>query len=123
MLNPSTADETENDPTIRRCIGFARSWGFGGLAVGNLFAFRTPSPVMLRSAPEPVGKNNDDWLLQIRVESDLAVAAWGNHGRFLGRSDDIRASIPMLHVLGITKLGEPRHPLYLSTQTEPVRWA
>jgi hypothetical protein len=123
MLNPSTADETEDDPTIRRCIGFARSWGFGGLAVGNLFAFRTPSPVLLRSAPEPVGKNNDNWLLRLLAESELAVAAWGNHGRFLGRSDAIRATLPMLHILGITSLGEPRHPLYLPAGIEPVRWA
>jgi hypothetical protein len=123
MLNPSTADETEDDPTIRRCIGFARSWGFGALAVGNLFAFCTPSPVLLMSSPEPVGKNNDDWLLRLRAESELAVAAWGNHGRFLGRSDVIRASLPRFHILGTTKRGEPRHPLYLSAKTEPVRWA
>jgi hypothetical protein len=122
MLNPSTADETRDDPTIRRCLGFARSWGFGALAVGNLFAFRTPSPAALRLALEPVGENNDDWLLLLRAESELAVAAWGDQGRFLGRGAAIRTSLPMLHVLGTTRLGEPRHPLYLPARTEPVRW-
>jgi hypothetical protein len=123
MLNPSTADETENDPTIRRCIGFARSWGFSAVAVGNLFAFRTPSPVLLRAASEPVGNDNDDWLLLMRAESELAVAGWGNHGRYLGRSGAVRASLTRFHILGITKLGEPRHPLYLSAQAKPVWWA
>ena len=122
MLNPATADETRDDPTIRRCLAFARSWGFAALAVGNLFAFRTASPVTLKSAPEPVGTTNDQWLLRLRTESELAVAAWGDHGRFQGRSDVVRASLPMLHILGLTKLGEPRHPLYLSAQTQPTRW-
>ena len=123
MLNPSTADETGDDPTIRRCIAFARSWGFGGLAVGNLFAFRTPSPAVLRSAPRPVGEDNDDWLSRLRAESERAVAAWGDHGRFLGRAAAVRAALPGLHHLGLTKRGEPRHPLYLPASTEPVRWA
>jgi hypothetical protein len=122
MLNPSSADETRDDPTIRRCIGFARSWGFAALAVGNLFAFRTASPVALRSAPDPIGRENDDWLLRLWAESQQAVAAWGNHGRFLGRSAAIRASLPALEILGLTQLGEPRHPLYLPAATEPVRW-
>ena len=122
MLNPSTADETDDDPTIRRCIAFARSWGFGGLAVGNLFAFRTPSPAALRSTPRPVGEDNDDRLSRLRAESERAVAAWGDHGRFLGRGAAVRAALPRLHHLGLTKLGEPRHPLYRPSHTEPVRW-
>jgi hypothetical protein len=123
MLNPSTADERNDDPTIWRCIGFARSWGFGAMAVGNLFAFRTPTPVALRSALEPVGANNASWLQRLRAESDLTVAAWGNHGRFLGRSAAARAAFPDLHVLGITRRGEPRHPLYTPAQTPPVLWS
>ena len=122
MLNPSRADETEDDPTIRRCLGFARSWGFGALAVGNLFAFRTPSPRTLRSAPKPVGTQNDQWLLRLRAESALAVAAWGNHGRYLGRGETVQSLLPVLHILGTTQLGEPRHPLYLPARTEPVPW-
>jgi hypothetical protein len=122
MLNPATADEINDDPTIRRCLGFARSWGFGALAVGNLFAFRTPSPALLRSAPEPIGEKNDEWLVRLRAESDLAVAAWGDHGRFLRRGAAVRAALPALHHLGLTKLGEPRHPLYLPARIEPVRW-
>jgi hypothetical protein len=123
MLNPSTADEAVDDPTIRRCVGFARSWGFGGLAVGNLFAFRTPTPAALRSAPNPIGLGNDDWLARLRDESDLIVAAWGDHGRFLGRAAAVRAALPGLHHLGLTKLGEPRHPLYLPARIGPVPWA
>jgi hypothetical protein len=122
MLNPSTADEVENDPTIRRCLGLARLWGFGALAAGNLFAYRTPSPPALRSAPLPVGAQNDHWLQRLRAESHLAIAAWGNHGRFLGRSAAVTAALKPLHILGMTKLGEPRHPLYVPAQTMPVPW-
>src|SRR4029077_5114543 len=69
MLNPSTADETTDDPTIRRCIGFARTWGFGSLAGANLFAFRTLKPRQLRPASEPIGAGNDDWLVRLNQES------------------------------------------------------
>ncbi len=122
MLNPSTADEAGDDPTIRRCVAFARSWGFGATAVGNLFAFRTPSPAVLRSAPRPVGDDNDDWLSRPRSESDRVVAAWGDHGRFPGRAAAVRAAMPRPHHLGLTRRGEPRHPLDLHASTEPVRW-
>jgi hypothetical protein len=122
MLNPSTACETEDDPTTRRCISFARSWRYRALAVGNLFAFRTPSPRALRRALDPVGENNDDWLMRLCADSELVVAAWGNHGRYLGRSSALRARLPICHVLGLTKLGEPRHPLYIPRAARPVRW-
>lgn len=122
MLNPSTADETKDDPTIRRCVGFAQSWSFGSLAVGNLFAFRTPSPSFLKSASEPIGENNNSWLLRLQAESHLAVAAWGNHGRFMGRSVAVRRLLPNLHTLGITKLGEPGHPLYMPARKKLVLW-
>ena len=94
MLNPSTADEDHDDPTIRRCIGFARSWGFAALAVGNLFAWRCSSPADLRSCPRPVGGSNDKWLLRLQASSVMTVAAWGNHGRLLGRSETVRALLP-----------------------------
>ena len=77
MLNPSTADETADDPTIRKCIALAKSWGFGSLAVGNLFAFRTPSPVVLKQAQSPVGDLNDEWLNTLQQTAALIVTAWG----------------------------------------------
>ena len=123
MLNPSTADETTDDPTIRRCIGFARAWGFGSLAVGNLFAFRTPKPGVLRTCVEPIGVGNDDWLLRLQADSALTVAAWGNHGDFLDRSNSVRSILPDPHVLRLTKRGEPQHPLYVPRDAVPLSWS
>jgi hypothetical protein len=123
MLNPSTADGLADDPTIRRCIRFARSWGFGTLAVGNLFAYRTTSPGELRASPDPVGSENDRWLAILQKESSLTIAAWGNHGRLLGRSRAVSSKLPGLHILGLTVLGEPRHPLYVRSDVRPRPWA
>ena len=122
LLNPATADEYRDDPTIRRCLGFARAWGYGALAVANLFARRTASAVELarlaaRSPENLVGPDNDAWLLRLYRESELTVAAWGNQGRLLGRSRAVRTLAPALHCLGWTRLGEPRHPLYLPADT------
>lgn len=80
MLNPSTADATNDDPTIRRCIGFANTWGYGSLVVGNLFALRTKEPEDLYDHPEPVGPANDEHLRAIVEDDPLVVASWGNHG-------------------------------------------
>jgi hypothetical protein len=123
MLNPSTADETTDDPTIRRCIGFARAWGFGSLAVGNLFALRTPKPGDLRTCVVPIGAGNDDWLVRLNQESVLTVAAWGNHGCFLDRSSSVKSVLSDLHVLRLTKLGEPGHPLYMPRDVVPLSWS
>ena len=112
-LNPSTADHRVDDPTIRRCMRFAREAGFGQLIVANLFAFRTPSPRLLRRAADPVGPENDRWLQQLSVEASATVAAWGNDGTFLHRD---RAVLELLRAplcLGVTKRGQPKHPLYV----------
>ena len=122
MLNPSTADEWTDDPTIRRCIQFARTWGFGSLAVGNLFAYRTTSPGEICASSDPVGSENDRWLRLLDEESSLTVAAWGNHGRLLGRSSAVSSKLPGLHVLGLTVLGEPRHPLYVRSRVMLRPW-
>ena len=119
MLNPSTADETVNDPTIRRCISFAKAWGYGSLVAGNLFALRTPSPAVLKKNANPVGPRNDAWLRRLLAESNFVVAAWGNHGQYRNRSDQVRKWLPRFHVLGITKQGEPRHPLYVAGVKTP----
>jgi hypothetical protein len=122
LLNPSTADESTDDPTVRRCIGFARSWGFGSVAIGHLFAFRTRSPATLASCLDPVGPGNDNWLTRLRDESSLTVAAWGNHGRLLGRGAAVGAMFPGSHILGLTALGEPHHPLYVRADVSPRPW-
>lgn len=122
MLNPSTADATKDDPTIRRCVSFARSWGFGSLAVGNLFGFRSTDSRRLQMAPDPVGPENDSWLNRIRGDVSLCVAAWGNDGNRSARSALLRALVEPVHVLGLTSAGAPRHPLYVPAATAAVRW-
>jgi hypothetical protein len=122
MLNPSTADHQNDDPTIRRCIGFAMHWGYGAVAVGNLFAFRTPSPRVLRQAAQPVGRNNDRWLQRLAAESSRVIAAWGNHGSFLGRDAQVRGLLGPLYAFSLTQQGQPRHPLYLPNSARFRRW-
>ena len=119
-LNPSTADETEDDPTIRRCIGFAKSWGYGGLCMANLFAYRTKSPSEMMSAKDPIGPDNDKWLVKLAGQSGIVIAAWSDHGSFLGRSKEVQRLVPDLYCLKLNKSGEPAHPLYLKADMKPV---
>ena len=126
ILNPSTADELLDDPTIRRCIDFAQRWGFGILEVVNLFALRGTDPAVLRSAMKPIGPHNDRWILSRAKGAGRVVCAWGNHGSFDNRSADVismlvAAGIELMH-LGLTKTELPRHPLYLPKDREPVIW-
>lgn len=125
-LNPSTADETANDPTIRREMDFARRWGFRCLLKGNVFALRATDPRVMRAHPEPIGPDNDAHLLAIAKASDLVIAAWGVHGVHRDRGAEVRAMLELagctLHHLGLTKDGHPRHPLYLTASTEPTAW-
>ncbi len=118
-LNPSTADESHNDPTITRCIGFARDWGYGGVYVLNLFAFRATFPSDLKRAGEPVGPANNRWLKKLSRESAIVVAAWGNDGMHRGRSAAVKRLLPELHCLKINQSGEPAHPLYLRKSLHP----
>lgn len=118
-LNPSTADAERNDPTIRRCIGYAKNWGFGRLVVANLFALRATDPRDLLAASEPVGPENDRWLAKCQAEADLVVAAWGNHGVHLGRSAAVLRELKNPHCLRINASGEPAHPLYLPGDLAP----
>ena len=118
-LNPSTADETSKDPTKTRCKSFARSWGYGGVLVANLFGVRATSPNELRVYHEPVGKENDFWVHEIAKEAVIKVAAWGNHGKFLNRSVEILSSLDQLHCIKMNKSGEPAHPLYLKAELRP----
>lgn len=122
-LNPSTADETVDDPTIRRCIGFAKSWGCGGLVMLNLFAYRATDPRQLLIAEDPVGPDNDAHLKSAVARSDMTVAAWGVHGKLQNRGWHVVGMLgegAHLQALGLTKDGYPRHPLYLPSATELV---
>jgi len=119
-LNPSTADEVRNDPTVTRCINYARAWGFGGLVMMNAFAVRGTNPRVLREVPDPVGPDNDFWLSRMAREARLIVAAWGNHGLWLERQTKVLSLIDReVYCLGVTKQGAPRHPLYLRKDAEP----
>lgn len=116
-LNPSTADDRADDPTVRRCIGFSQKWGFGGLILVNLFAYRTTDPVGLIAIDDPIGPENDHWIALEQKKADCVVAAWGNHGVLLNRDDTVLKSLKNAFCLGTTKTGCPRHPLYLSSVT------
>jgi len=118
-LNPSTADEFHDDPTVRRCLAYARDWGYGGLLVANLFALRTTDPRGLRKVHDPVGPDNDTWIKRAAARSDLCIAAWGNGGRLHGRGRIVRNMLPHLHCLGVNHSGEPAHPLYLPRGRRP----
>jgi hypothetical protein len=120
-LNPSTADARSEDPTTRRCIGFARRWGHGGLMLVNLYGLRATKPRELRAAGRPIGKHADRWLLAVHRAGGRTLAAWGNDG--LGaRADAVRALLGPLWVLGLTQRGAPRHPLYVRGDVAPQLW-
>jgi hypothetical protein len=113
-LNPSTADENADDPTIRRCIGFASTWGYGGMFMGNIFAYRSTYPVDLKNPNiDPINPENDAELCIMNAESKLTVLCWGNHGRFNNRGDAVLLMFPDARHFGLTKEMQPKHPLYL----------
>lgn len=128
MLNPSTADATDDDPTIRRCLGYARDWGLGDLIVVNLFAWRSTNPNELYLAADPVGPDNDDAIVAavelVTAAGGKAVAAWGNHGALRDRGErvlDMLASRGLpINVLRVTSTGQPNHPLYLPRTLKPA---
>lgn len=123
-LNPSTADETADDPTIRRCVAFAKSWGFGALVMTNLFAFRATDPRAIRAVADPVGSENNGALLDSAIGAGVIVAAWGAHGEYMRRDAHVKAMLPgMLCCLRLTKGGHPGHPLYLPARLKPTPWA
>ena len=131
MLNPSTADARKDDPTIRRCIGLSGWWGYGALVVVNLFALRATNPKVLRPVfgyqdemIETIGPDNDDWIEHETERASLLVAAWGNHGVIWNRGDEVREALGVerLHHLGLTKRGQPRHPLYVRGDVKPQPW-
>ena len=129
MLNPSTADETVNDPTITRCVDFTRRWGYDVLRVVNLSPLRATDPQdMIAAGPEPadIWANNLGWIVQECRWSDKVIAAYGTHGGAEGRDAKVLAALAAEHieisVLGLTKGGYPKHPLYVPAETTPIPW-
>ena len=123
MLNPSTADAHADDPTLRRCIGFARHWGLGGLNVVNVYAFRATSPAALWKVSDPVGPENNRFLEEAAASGEVLVAAWGAHAK-QERVQEVLAipGFERLTCLRTTKHGYPSHPLYLPKELSPAPW-
>lgn len=122
MLNPSTADAEQDDPTIRRCISFSKRWGCGSLVVVNLFARRCTRPVHLKDPGDPVGPENRRVIADAMTDAGVVVAAWGAHPMAQEPAGGLLASSRPLYCLGKTKDGAPRHPLYVKGDAELVRW-
>lgn len=122
-LNPSTADETQDDPTIRRCIRFAKDWGYGALCMTNLFAYRATNPEVMKAQEDPTGMENNTRLLEIGQHAGLIIAAWGKHGAHNDRQSWATKMFfdcnLKLHCLGKNKDGTPKHPLYLKATALP----
>jgi hypothetical protein len=125
MLNPSTADAVTDDPTLRRCIGFATAWGFARLEVCNLFAYRSSDPRALRTARDPVGPRNDSVLRQAAQKAELTVVAWGTGGALRQRGAYVATTLLAgcaLYCVGHTRAGHPRHPLYVPKNALVTRY-
>lgn len=124
MLNPSTADACQDDPTISRCIGFAREWGYGELLVGNLFALRSADREALRRSDAPVGPDNDAALLDLAQSAALVIAAWGDKGAFMRRNEVALRLLPArFYALKLTQRGHAGHPLYLPSGVVPFPYS
>lgn len=124
MLNPSTADCTVNDPTIKQVMAFSMIWGFDAAEVVNLFAWRATDPRELRKAADPIGPKNDGWIADTVNGCELLICAWGAHPMARARAAQILPHIqtPMM-CLGTTKTGMPWHPLYRPHDLKPKNWS
>ena len=127
MLNPSKADETRDDATIRRCIGFAKRWGYGDMEVANLFGLMATDARELLRHKDPVGAGNDAAIRAALAQADVVALAWGNHAahpKHRARAADvmrmIRGVCKPYRIGGLTKMGQPRHPLRLPYDTPLV---
>ena len=119
-FNPSIADENIDDPTITRCINFAKDWGYGTLLMANLFAFRSTYPKEIYLIDDPIGKDNDHYILECVKQSDLIIACWGNNGTYMDREKIIKELVPNLYCLQKNKNGTPHHPLRLPRDINPI---
>ena len=119
-LNLSIADENIDDPTITRCINFAKDWGYGTLLMANLFAFRSTYPKEIYLIDDPIGKDNDHYILECVKQSNLIIACWGNNGTYMDREKIIKELVPNLYCLQKNKNGTPHHPLRLPRDINPI---
>lgn len=126
MLNPSTATEVQNDPTVERCERRARTLGYGAFRVCNIFAWRATNPKDMRAQPDPVGPENDLFITESCDWTDDIVCAWGTHGEHLDRGKQVeellRKTGQELSHLGLSKAGHPKHPLYIGYSVQPLPW-
>ena len=122
-LNPSTANEKIDDPTIRRCINYAQNWGYGSLLMVNLFAYRATMPSELKNVKNPIGNDNDLHIIELSKKADIAVAAWGNEGTLLNRDKEVKKILPNLMCLKINKSGQPAHPLYQKKDLKLIKYS
>jgi hypothetical protein len=131
MLNPSTADELENDPTVERCERRAKKMGYGGLVVLNLFAFRATDPKELYSCLDPIGIQNDEAIanqvMKAHKEGGIIICGWGTHGKLFSRGQKVLARFSLIfgikpYYLELNKDGTPKHPLYISYNIKPKVW-
>ncbi len=126
MLNPSTATEVQNDPTVERCERRSRTLGYGGFRVCNIFAYRATDPKKMRAQSDPVGPENDAAISDAAKWTDDIVCAWGTHGAHLDRGTHVerllRSQPKALTHLGLSIAGHPKHPLYIGYKVQPQRW-
>lgn len=126
-LNPSTADEHQDDHTIRRCMNLAGSWGAGGIVMLNLYAYRATHPESLWVAPDPIGDENDTYILRVCKEAQTAIACWGGFPQAERRIENVVRMLSgngvSLSILGMTKDGYPRHPSRMPNGATPLPWA
>jgi len=120
MLNPSTADENVLDPTVTRCYGFAKDWGYDAFHVTNIFALRSTDPRELYAVTDPVGPANDTYIRETADHAALVVVAWGAHGKFRDRGFEVGELLMQFRpkCFGLTKQGQPKHPLYLRRDSD-----
>ncbi len=127
MLNPHKANADITDPTIRRCMGFAKAWGFDGIEAVNLFAVKEGDPSKLKGYTDPVGPDNDEWLRNTIINSEFLLVAWGNHGDIMNRGEEVLKMCNNLektiHCLMVNKNGQPKHPLYVSGSAVPMLYS
>lgn len=126
MLNPSTATEFQNDPTVERCERRARALDYGAFCVTNIFAFRATDPRVMRAEADPSGPGNDAAIQSAALWANIVICAWGTHGAHLDRGSQVEHQLratgqPLMH-LGLTQGGHPRHPLYIGYAQAPIRW-
>jgi len=126
MLNPSTADEIKNDPTVERCERRARMLDYGAFCICNIFAWRETNPANLMAISHPIGDENNSHILEASLSANLIVCAWGTHGRHLNRDIEVKQLLleqnHELHHLGLTKNKYPKHPLYIPYSQEIIPW-